>query len=98
MSDQLPEAVKKERSRVLIETGKKNQTIYMEQFLQQKKEVLFEEQQEINGASYWVGHTMEYLKLAVLSEKDLENKRENVRLISICEEKGALLVIGSLEK
>ena len=80
MSDQLPEPVKKERSRILIALGKEHQREYMEQFLGQKKEVLFEEQQETDGQVYWTGHTMEYLKVAVISEENLENRRVTVQL------------------
>lgn len=80
MPDQLTEQVKKERSRVLIALGKEHQREYMEQFLGQKKEVLFEEQQTVEGQEYWTGHTMEYLKIAVISEENLENKRVMVQL------------------
>ena len=52
----------------------------MEQFLGQEKEVLFEEQQTVEGQEYWTGHTMEYLKIAVISEENLENKRVMVQL------------------
>ncbi|MBS6194763.1 MAG: tRNA (N(6)-L-threonylcarbamoyladenosine(37)-C(2))-methylthiotransferase MtaB [Clostridiales bacterium] len=75
MPDQIPESVKKERSRILIELGKEQQKKYMEQFLGQEKEVLFEEQQEIEGEHYWVGHTPEYLKVGIKSEENLENRR-----------------------
>ena len=80
MPDQLTEQVKKERSRILIALGKEHQWEYMEQFLGQEKEVLFEEQQTVEGQEYWTGHTMEYLKIAVISEENLENKRVMVQL------------------
>ena len=80
MPDQLTEQVKKERSRILIALGKEHQREYMEQFLGQEKEVLFEEQQTVEGQEYWTGHTMEYLKIAVISEENLENKRVIVQL------------------
>ena len=83
MPDQLPEQIKKERSRVLIALGQEHQREYMEQFLGKKKEVLFEEQQKIQGQTYWTGHTMEYLKVAVISEESLENKRVMVQLQNI---------------
>lgn len=83
MPDLLPEQVKKERSRILIALGQKHQREYMEQFLGKKKEVLFEEQQKIQGQTYWTGHTMEYLKVAVISEENLENKRVMVQLQKI---------------
>ena len=80
MPDQLTEQVKKERSRILIALGKEHQREYMEQILGQEKEVLFEEQQTVEGQEYWTGHTMEYLKIAVISEENLENKRVMVQL------------------
>lgn len=80
MPDQLTEQVKKERSRILIALGKEHQREYMEQFLGQEKEVLFEEQQTVEGQEYWTGHTMEYLKIAAISEENLENKRVMVQL------------------
>ena len=83
MPDQLPEQIKKERSRVLIALGQERQREYMEQFLGKKKEVLFEEQQKIQGQTYRTGHTMEYLKVAVISEESLENKRVMVQLQNI---------------
>lgn len=83
MPDQIPEAVKKERSQMLIELGRKHQQEFMETFLGEKKEVLFEEQQEIDGKLYWTGHTMEYLKVAMLSEENLSNQLLQVNLTEI---------------
>lgn len=80
MPEQLPEGIKKERSRVLIEIGMKHQREFMEKFLGQKREVLFEERQDIQGTAYWVGHTMEYLKVAVVSDEDLGNRILEVKL------------------
>lgn len=97
MPDQLPEAVKKERSRVLIELGKEQQQKYMEQFLGQEKEVLFEEQQEIDGQTYWVGHTMEYLKVGTQSQENLENRRIWVKLEEI-HQTDVLLGTGKFSK
>ncbi|NCB93644.1 MAG: tRNA (N(6)-L-threonylcarbamoyladenosine(37)-C(2))-methylthiotransferase MtaB [Clostridia bacterium] len=85
MPDQLTEQVKKERCRQLIEIGKRHKISYMDQFLGQEKEVLFETQQEIEGISYWTGYTMEYLKVGIKSEENLENKRINVKLDRICQ-------------
>ena len=82
MPNQIPEAVKKERSKILIELGQEHQVAYMKQFLGQELEVLFEEQQELGGQLYWVGHTMEYLKVAVNTQENLDNICRKVR----CEE------------
>ena len=34
----------------------------------------------MEGQEYWTGHTMDYLKIAVISEENLENKRVMVQL------------------
>lgn len=83
MPQQVSESVKKERSRILIALGREHQAAYMQQFLGQEKEVLFEEKQEICGEMYWVGHTMEYLKVGIKSAESLENVRKMVRLHEI---------------
>lgn len=92
MPDQVPDLIKKERSKVLIQLGKEHQKVYMEQFLGQEKEVLFEEQQEMKDGIYWVGHTMEYLKVAVKSQENLENEQRMVCLSEIREE----ILFGSI--
>lgn len=94
MPEQLPEGVKKERSRVLIEIGMKHQREFMEKFLGQKREVLFEERQDIQGTAYWVGHTMEYLKVAVVSDEDLGNRILEVKLEEILPEG---IMIGKID-
>ena len=58
----------------MIELGKAHQKEYMEYYLGKQVEILFEETTEIDGQIYWVGHTREYMKVAVLSEKNLENQ------------------------
>lgn len=75
MENQLSEQVKKERCKEMITLGEIHKVQYMKNFLGTEKEVLFEEQQNLNGQLYWVGHTMEYLKVGIVSEKNLENKR-----------------------
>lgn len=94
MPEQLPEGIKKERSRVLIEIGMKHQREFMEKFLGQKREVLFEERQDIQGTAYWVGHTMEYLKVAVVSDEDLGNRILEVKLEEILPEG---IIIGKID-
>ena len=86
MPDQIPEQIKKERSRQLIELGNRHRQEYMRHFIGQEKEVLFEEMQEIEGISCWVGHNMEYLKVAIVSGKNLENQKIPVMLKKICQE------------
>ena len=94
MPDQVPEQIKKERSKQLIELGKRHREDYMRRFVGQVKEVLFEEKQEIEGISCWVGHTMEYLKVAIVSDENMENQRVPVKLNKICQEE---ILIGETD-
>lgn len=73
MEGQVDETTKTERSHILIQMGKEKKQKYMESFLGQSVEILFEETMQIQGETYWIGHTKEYLKVAVKSEENLEN-------------------------
>lgn len=74
MEGQVPEETKTRRSHELIELGEKNKRKYMETFLGKEVEILFEEQEEIQGESFWTGHTREYMKVLVKAEENLENR------------------------
>lgn len=93
MPDQLPEQIKKERCREMIELGKKHRTEYMQHFLGQEKTVLFEEIQTIDEEEYWVGHTMEYLKVGVKTNQNLENKIAVIKIESILQEE---ILVGEI--
>ncbi len=74
MEGQVDEAVKTERSHKLIQLGKEKKQKYMESFLGQQVEILFEETAKIQGEEYWIGYTKEYLKVAAKSKENLENR------------------------
>lgn len=74
MEGQIDEAVKTERSHKLIQMGKEKKQKYMESFLGQQVETLFEETAQIQGEEYWIGYTKEYLKVAAKSKENLENR------------------------
>ena len=73
MEGQIPEQVKTARSHVLIELGKQQKQKFMEYYLGREVEILFEEQAQIHGKTYWIGHTREYLKVAAETKESLEN-------------------------
>lgn len=73
MEQQVKETVKAERSDILLEMEARQSKEYRERFLHQAVEVLFEEQKEINGVSYQIGHTKEYVKVALPTSEDLSN-------------------------
>lgn len=74
MEGQVPEEIKTRRSHELIELGEEHKRKYMETFLGKEVEILFEEQEEIQGESFWTGHTREYMKALVKREGNLENR------------------------
>ena len=73
MEGQIPEQVKVARSHILIDLGRQQKQKFMEYYLGRNVEILFEEQAEIHGKTYWIGHTREYLKVAADTKENLEN-------------------------
>lgn len=74
MKDQIPEQIKTVRSGELIELGNRMSDEFRKYYLGKEEEVLFEELSVIDGVSYYVGYTKEYVKVAKLSEENLENR------------------------
>lgn len=73
MENQVPEPVKTERSNVLLEMEAKDSATFREYYLDKETEVLFEEKKEIDGQEYWIGHTKEYVKVAMQAEGEYAN-------------------------
>lgn len=73
MEGQLTEAVKKERSQILLKLEEEQSNRYRRSFIGKEVEVLFEEEKELDGERYFVGHTKEYVKVAVKTQRDLTN-------------------------
>lgn len=69
MPDQVPEPVKAERSDILLELEAKQSDRFRRKYLNQTVQVLLEEEKEIGGRSYLLGHTVDYVKVAVAAEK-----------------------------
>ena len=65
MPGQLTEKVKKERSAELLAMEKRHSAAYRHQFIGTDTEVLFERIQEKDGREYLIGHTRNYLKVAL---------------------------------
>jgi len=80
MEGQIDDTVKHERSKRLIESGKKLRDSYTDKFIGGVKEVLFEQEELVGGVKYFTGFTKEYVKIAVLSEEDLTNHIVNVNV------------------
>lgn len=65
MPEQVPEEIKTQRSNVFLELEKKQSQEFRKGFIGKTVKVLLEEEKEIGGISFWMGHTGEYVKVAV---------------------------------
>ena len=74
MPDQVPEQEKTRRSNILLALDEQNRKVYEERFAGKETEILVEEQMEKDGKTYWVGHTKEYIRLAVVSDENLSGR------------------------
>lgn len=74
MKGQIDETVKADRSDELIKLEEQMSRKYREEFLHKEVEVLFEEEKEIDGRKYQIGHTREYIKAACLTQKNLSGQ------------------------
>lgn len=79
MPDQVPEDVKALRSNALFELERGQSKEFRGRYIGKEAEVLLEEIKNIQGEDYLLGHTMDYVKLAIpLSESRLEAGRIEV--------------------
>lgn len=82
MQDQVADQIKAKRSDILLEMSRSHQEAFEKAQLGKTREILMEE--EVHGRKNWyTGHTREYVKAAVYSEKNLENQMVNVQLEAI---------------
>lgn len=82
MENQIPETEKTRRSNELLELNKKKQKAYEERLIGTTQEVLMEEAVQIDGETWQVGHTKEYVKIGRKTEENLTNQLVNVEIES----------------
>lgn len=82
MENQIPETEKTKRSNELLELNKKKQKAYEERLIGTTQEVLMEEAVQIDGETWQVGHTKEYVKIGRKTEENLTNQLVNVEIES----------------
>ncbi len=80
MEQQIPEQTKTERSDQLLTLAEKLSEEYRKRFIGQEMDILIEETETIEGEQYQVGHTCEYIKVAVKEKENLCGKIIRVRL------------------
>ena len=74
MPDQVDEQVKAFRSERLIALGEENRLAFEESWMGREAEILFEEKNRIAGKEYFTGYTKEYIRAAVLADRDYANE------------------------
>ncbi len=68
---QLTEREKQERSAVLLALEKEQSRQYRESYIGKETELLLEEERQIDGDGYWLGHTKNYIKGAVRADRGM---------------------------
>ena len=74
MENQVSDQIKTKRSNELLALHAVNSVKYLEKHFGKDLEVLMEEEMTINDEKYFVGHTKEYIRVAVKSDEDLTNR------------------------
>lgn len=82
MENQVPEPEKTRRSNELLALNRKKQKAYEERLIGTTQEVLMEEAVQIDGETWQVGHTKEYVKIGRKTEENLTNQLVNVEIES----------------
>ena len=70
MPDQVPDPVKAERSVELLAMEKEQSKLFRAHYVGREVEVLLEEKKQIHGKEYLLGHTVDYVKVAIPLEKN----------------------------
>lgn len=71
MPDQVPEQIKAQRSNLLLAMEKRQSAEFRRYYIGRQAEVLLEEEKEIGGTRYLIGHTRDYVKAAVRKTPEL---------------------------
>ncbi len=82
MPDQVPEQIKTVRSNELLKLDAEKRKKYTEALVGTEVEVLMEESVESDGKIMQVGHTKEYVKIALETEENLSNQLVKVKINS----------------
>lgn len=80
MDGQIPEQIKTKRSGILLELDQEKRRLYEAQFIGKTVEVLMEESIQKDGKTFQTGHTKEYVKVVLETDKNLQNQMINVKI------------------
>jgi len=80
MPNQIDEKIKTLRSEDLIKTGEELTKEFRQAKIGQETTVLYEEKILLDNKEYWVGHTVDYIKIAVPEKENLEGQIRKVNV------------------
>ena len=80
MSGQVQDSIKSVRSNILLELEKKQSKDFRGFYVGREVEVLFEETKSIQGKSYQIGHTADYVKVAARTDENWANQLRKVTI------------------
>ena len=80
MKEQVSDKLKTDRSAILLSMEKEQSKQFRNSYIGKDTEVLFEETKEMGGVVYWIGHTADYVKVALCTGQNLENSLKRVRI------------------
>ena len=80
MPNQIDEKIKTLRSEDLIKTGEELTKEFRQAKIGQDTTVLFEEKILLDNKEYWVGHTVDYIKIALPEKENLEGQIRKVNV------------------
>lgn len=97
MPNQVPDALKQQRSNILIKLSEENKNKYLEKMLGEEIQILLEEEIEIDGDMYMLGHTPNYCQAAVAMNEgvDLESNTIVSGIAKAINDKGVIIVRDS---
>ena len=73
-SDQVDDAVKKQRSEILLQMAQKQSHAFREESFDHDAEILLEEEKMIGQKRYQTGYSREYIRMAVQTQEDLQGR------------------------
>lgn len=86
MENQVAPSVKHERSKILLDMTARQKREYEQSFFGKEEMVLVEEKIVQNKEEYFTGHTKRYLKVYLLSHKNIEKQMIRVKIIGYSNE------------
>lgn len=78
MPGQVSDGKKAERSNILLDLESRQSKEFRAFYIGKEVEVLFEECKQIGGKNYQIGHTKDYVKVAVETDEDWSNRLKTV--------------------